>query len=54
MSWLKRERSGIKSKKVERPDLPEGLYQLRPLDDLLCGAGDGEGWIVRLQVLAAL
>jgi len=26
MSWLKRERSGIKSKKVERPDLPEGLW----------------------------
>ena len=26
MSWLKRERTGIKSKKVERPDLPEGLW----------------------------
>ena len=26
MSWLKRERSGIKSKRVERPDVPEGLW----------------------------
>src|SRR5213593_789569 len=26
MSWLKREPSGIKSQKVERPDVPEGLW----------------------------
>jgi acetyl-CoA carboxylase carboxyl transferase subunit beta len=26
MSWLKRERTGIKPKKTERPELPEGLW----------------------------
>lgn len=37
------------------PDvIPEGLYQLRPLDDPLCGSTAGEGWIVHLKVLAAL
>lgn len=34
--------------------LPEGLYHLRPLDDLHCDAPGSDGWVVHLKVLAAL